>query len=53
MDSVSWSRNVRWFWLNAWNDASSTTALTSPSNRTGSTTMLRGAALPSPELTRT
>ncbi len=51
MDSVSWSRNVRWFVLNRWNEANSMTALTSPSKSTGSTTMLRGGALPRPELT--
>ena len=49
MLSVSWSRKVRWMGLNSWNEASSMTALTSPSKSTGNATMLSGAASPSPE----
>ena len=49
IDSVSWSRNAWWIGLNASNDASSMTALTWPSKRTGSTMMLRGGASPRPE----
>ena len=48
MESISWSRNVRWFALNGWNEASSMTALISPSKSTGSTTTLRGGASPRP-----
>ncbi len=48
MLSMSWSRNVRWFGLNAWNEASSMTAFVSPSKSTGSTTTLRGGASPIP-----
>ena len=36
--------------LNGWNDASSITALTSPSNSTGRTMMLSGGASPRPEV---
>ena len=36
--------------LNGWNEASSMTALTSPSKRTGSTMMLSGGASPRPEV---
>ena len=50
MLSVSWSRKVRWTSLKRWKEASSTTALTFPSKRTGSTMMLAGVASPSPEL---
>ena len=50
MLSVSWSRNARWVSLKRSKEASSMTALTSPSNRTGSTTMLSGVASPRPEL---
>ena len=46
--SVSWSRNTWWIWLKGMNEASSITAFTSPSKSTGSTTMLRGGASPSP-----
>ena len=53
MLSVSWSRNAWCVTLNGENDASSTTARTDPSNRTGSTMMLSGVAAPSPELIRT
>ena len=48
MLSISWSRKVRWFELNELNDASSMTALVSPSKRTGRTTTLRGGASPMP-----
>ena len=49
IDSVSWSRNAWWVGLNRSNDASSRTALTWPSKRTGRTMMLAGAASPRPE----
>ena len=38
MLSASWSRKVRWISVKRWKEASSSTALTSSSNRTGSTT---------------
>ena len=47
--SVIWSSRLRWISLKWWNEASSMTALTSPSKMTGSTTMLIGVASPSPE----
>ncbi len=50
IDSVSCSRNARWVVLNRSKEASSITALTSPSNTMGSTMMLSGVASPSPEL---
>ena len=50
IDCMSWSRNSWWMALKGWNDASSITALTWPSNSTGSTMMLSGGASPSPEL---
>ena len=50
-DWVSWSRNSKWLSLNGSNDASSMTALMSPSNSTGSTTTLSGWALPEPDVT--
>ena len=50
MLSVMESRNVWWVTLNGENEASSTTARTDPSNRTGRTMMLSGADAPSPEL---
>ena len=50
MLSLSWSRKVRWMSLYRLNEASSMTALTSPSNSTGSTTMLWGLLSPRPEL---
>ena len=53
MLSVSWSRNAWWVTLNGENEASSTTARTEPSNRTGSTMMFSGVDSPSPELIRT
>ncbi len=49
MLSVSWSRKVRCVSLKRLNEASSMTALTSPSKSTGSTTMLSGVASPRPE----
>ncbi len=49
MLSVSCSRKVRWVGLKPSNEASSITALTSPSNSTGSTTMLNGTDWPRPE----
>ena len=51
--SPSWSRKPRCTSVNGWNDASSITAITWSSKSTGMTTMLRGAASPSPEATRT
>ena len=51
--SVIESRNAWWVGLNVENEASSTTARSEPSNRTGRTMMLRGAASPRPELIRT
>src|SRR5439155_632123 len=48
--SVSCSRNVRWPALKRWNDASSMTAITWSSNRTGRTMMLTGAASPRPDV---
>ncbi len=50
IDSVSWSRKTWWMALKGLNEASSITAFTSPSKRTGSTMMLSGGASPSPEL---
>ena len=50
MLSASWSRKVRWISVKRWKEASSSTALTSSSNRTGSTTRLRGGAPPRPEM---
>ena len=50
IDSVSCSRKVTWVSLKRSKEASSMTALTSPSKVTGRTTMLRGAASPRPEL---
>ena len=50
MLSVSWSRKIWWMALNGLNEASSITAFTSPSKRTGRTMMLNGAASPRPEL---
>ena len=50
MLSMSWSRNSWWMALKGWNEASSMTALTCPSNSTGSTMMLSGGASPRPEL---
>ena len=44
------SRNAWWVTLNGENEASSTTARTDPSNRTGRTMMLSGADSPRPEL---
>jgi hypothetical protein len=52
MLSASCSRKVSRISSNSSNVASSSTALVSPSNSTGSTTRLRGGASPSPELTR-
>ena len=49
IDSESWSRNVCWTSVNRVNDASSITAITFSSNRTGRTMMLAGAASPRPE----
>ncbi len=48
--SVSWSRKTWWMSEKGRKEASSTTARTSPSKRTGRTMMLRGGASPSPEL---
>ena len=48
--SVSWSRNDRCMSLKRLKEASSMTALTSPSNSTGRTTMFSGVAAPRPEL---
>ena len=45
-DSTSCSRNASWMSVNLWNDASSSTPLTSPSNRMGTTTMFSGVASP-------
>ena len=51
--SVIESRNAWWVTLNGEKEASSTTARSDPSNRTGRTMMFSGAASPSPELIRT
>ena len=51
IDSVSWSRKSKWLSLNVSNDASSMTALMSPSKSTGSTMMFSGRAEPVPEVT--
>jgi len=53
MLSGSWSRNAWWTAENAEKDASSTTARTETSKRTGSTMMFSGVAAPRPELMRT
>ena len=50
MLSASWSRKSMCVGLNGWNEASSTTARTSPSKRTGSTMMLTGPDSPRAEL---
>ena len=50
IDSVSWSRKIWWMAPNGLNDASSITAFTSPSKRTGRTMMFSGGASPRPEL---
>ena len=47
--SVSWSRNCRMISLNGVNEASSITASTCSSNRTGITMMSRGVESPSPD----
>ncbi len=47
--SPSWSRNARCTSLNWSNEASSITAITWSSNRTGITIRLRGAASPRPD----
>ena len=49
MLSVSWSRNAWCVGLKRSNDASSITALTWPSNITGSTMMFCGGASPRPD----
>jgi hypothetical protein len=49
IDSVSWSRKARWISEKRWNEASSTTAFTCPSNSTGMTTTFEGGASPRPE----
>jgi hypothetical protein len=51
--SVIESRKAWWVTLNGENDASSTTARSVPSKRTGRTMMFSGTASPSPELIRT
>jgi len=49
IDSMSWSRNIWWVALKRSKEASSMTACTPPSKRTGSTMMLSGGASPRPE----
>jgi hypothetical protein len=51
IDSMSWSRKARCTSVKGENEPSSITPSTWSSNRTGSTTMLTGAASPSPEVT--
>jgi hypothetical protein len=51
--SASCSRNVNWTGEKAWNAASSSTAITWSSNRTGITMMFRGVASPSADAIRT
>ena len=53
MLSVIESRNVWWVIEKAENEASSITAHSVPSNRTGMAMMFRGVDAPSPELIRT
>ncbi len=53
MLSTSWSRKSRWTEVKRLNEASSISAMTLPSKRTGTTTMLSGAASPRPERMRT
>ncbi len=50
IDCVSWSRKARWTSLKWPKEASSMAAFTSPSNSTGSTTMLTGVLPPRLEL---
>ena len=50
--SVSWSRNWRMISLNGVNEASSITATTCSSNKTGITMMSRGAESPRPDAMR-
>ena len=52
IDSASCSRNASCTSVNSWNAASSTTAITWSSNRTGRTMMLRGGASPSADVIR-